>query len=58
MCSCTYRLKRELVTLFMGMPEDLQWTCISSPNRRELLMSVGLEPEQQAHLDKILAQLQ
>ena len=52
------RLQRELLTLFMGMPEDLQWTCLSSPSRRELLLSLQLSVEQRDKLGAMCGQLQ
>eukprot|EP00195_Chlamydomonas_chlamydogama_P012460 CAMPEP_0202914128 /NCGR_PEP_ID=MMETSP1392-20130828/62304_1 /ASSEMBLY_ACC=CAM_ASM_000868 /TAXON_ID=225041 /ORGANISM="Chlamydomonas chlamydogama, Strain SAG 11-48b" /LENGTH=649 /DNA_ID=CAMNT_0049605655 /DNA_START=669 /DNA_END=2618 /DNA_ORIENTATION=+ len=53
------RLKRELQVLFFSLPEDLQWTCISSPARRELLSSLPeLTREQRDHLAQLVAQLQ
>ena len=42
----------------MGMPEDLQWTCLSSPSRRELLLSLQLSVEQRDKLGAMCGQLQ
>lgn len=51
-------MKRELLTLFLGMPEDLQQTCISSPARRELLLSLQLTAEQASRLEALVKGLQ
>lgn len=39
-CLPLCRLRRTLASLFFAMSEDLQWTCISSPSRRQLLASL------------------
>ena len=53
------RLRRRLAALFFGMPEDLQWTLMSSPSRRQLLASLqpDLDTEQRQRLQRLVARL-
>ncbi|GAX81871.1 hypothetical protein CEUSTIGMA_g9299.t1 [Chlamydomonas eustigma] len=53
------KLRRQLACLFFGMPEDLQWTCISNPARRSLLASLQqeLDTDQRQQMQRLVARL-
>lgn len=57
-CLQSCRLRRELLVLFIGMSEDLQQICVSSPARCELVLSLGLTGEQHSRLERLVTQLQ
>ncbi len=48
-----------MIHLFFCMPEDLQWTVVSSPRRRELLalLQSELTVDQQQRLQRLVVML-
>eukprot|EP00955_Chlamydomonas_euryale_P045102 353069-Chlamydomonas_euryale.AAC.10 len=54
------RLRRQLASLFLAMPEDLQWAVLSSPSRRSLLTGLqeDLGADQQQQLQDLVSKMQ
>ena len=53
------RLRRRLTLLFFALPEDLQWTVMSSPPRRQLLASLqpDMDTAARQRLQRLVARL-